>query len=430
MTAIDDPRPLTRAEETYLRFLLANEHDVPAEVDEPARADPDLLPELHELHSRWLAESRRAPVTDGSTLSELRSILGDEVDPAVRLDDTTTAEATDLDTRPERRPAVETGGYAVLGRLAEGRLGTLLAVRDRNLDRPLALKAHREGTSLREFLREAAVISSLAHPGVLPVHELGVDRDGLAYFTMRRLRGSHLVTVLRSAWEGRDGWTIDRALGVLVRLCDTLAAAHEQGVVHGDLNPSNVLVGDFGEVVVTGWSRARCRDEPEVEALELATRGELSLADELEGAEEPLAEAPRPPGTRNDALCLAPEVSDGDAAVGPAADVYSIGALLHHLITGGPPSDSTESNRSRKAPPELLAICRRALDPFPERRYRGPKELAEELHAYREQRVVRAYRTGAVAELVQWIRRNRALATSAIAVLTIVLGGLAWILLE
>jgi len=415
------PRPLralSKVEEGYLRLLLARGGGVPRELGARSAADP----ELERLHARWCATRRETPVSEGTIPHALRSVHGDEVDPGIRLGE---ASASSPGERPLSPPEGEARDYTIVGRLAEGRLGTLLEVRDHDLGRSLAMKVHREGAPLQELLREAALLATLRHPGVLPVHELGVDRDGRAFFTMRRLRGARLRRVLELARARRNGWSLNRSLGVLVRVCNTIAAAHERGVVHGDLRPEKILVGDFGEVVVTGWGRAWCREEPEVETLEPVAHPELSITEALAELGGGSRSVPMEEEGRASSPYTAPEAADPGAEPSPRSDVYSLGALLHLLVTGRPPGAKGRVWRGRGAPRALLAVCRKSLRVDPARRYADPMALADELRAFTERRVVRAYRVGAVAELLQWIRRNRALTASLAATLLLLAGGLA-----
>lgn len=420
MTSI--PRALTPTEETYLRFLLARNEDVCPSVAELVAAHPQRADELLELHERWRETLRREPVSDGTVISELSSFHGEGVDPRIRLSDSSE---DDDDPGNATRATIEACGYEYVRKLAEGRLGTVLGVRDRNLGRCLAMKVHGTSASLEEFLREARIISSLVHPGVLPVHELGVDADGRAFFTMRLLRGVKLGRVCDLARSGAEGWSLARALGILIQVCDTISAAHEAGVVHGDLRPNNVLVGEFGEVVVTGWGRARTSEDLDLAELDLVVRGELSIASMLAAAGEELVDRGSDDGDPDPGHHSALELAGtSEGAVLPRTDVHSLGALLYRLLTGHSPNPAGELAFPRRTSRRLIAICRRATHPDPAKRYPGAQAFADELRAFHEHRVVRAHRTGALAELEQWIRRNRSLALSLAATLAIIVVGM------
>src|SRR5262249_40564721 len=107
------------------------------------------------------------------------------------------------------------------------------------------------------FLEEAQVTGQLDHPGIVPVHELGIDSQGRLYFTMKLVEGRDLRHVFELVFSGKEGWSVTRALGVLQKACEAVAYAHRKGVIHRDLKPANVMVGSFGEVYVMDWGLAR-----------------------------------------------------------------------------------------------------------------------------------------------------------------------------
>ncbi|MHC5209558.1 MAG: serine/threonine-protein kinase, partial [Planctomycetota bacterium] len=161
--------------------------------------------------------------------------------------------------------------YTLEGEIARGGMGAIVKVWDEDLRRHLAMKvvlgeADAKPTgrtpvvderTLGRFLEEAQVTGQLDHPGVVPVHELGVDATGRVYFTMRLVKGRDLKEIFGLVWRGAEGWSQTRALNVLLKACEALAYAHSKGVVHRDLKPSNIMVGRFGEVYVMDWGLAR-----------------------------------------------------------------------------------------------------------------------------------------------------------------------------
>lgn len=349
---------------------------------------------------------------------------------------------------------------AVQGEVARGGMGTVFEVWDLDLRRSLAMKVlakapDRRLTSraLARFLEEAQITGQLEHPGIVPVHELGIDAEGRAYFTMRLVRGESLQAVIERVHRAEPDMPLTRALGLFVSVCDTVGYAHSKGVLHRDLKPSNVMVGAFGELYVMDWGLARVLDasDPEVATADLRTV--RSEAGDARSAGSPwITMEGDVIGTP---VYMSPEQAHGRVdEVGPRSDVYSIGAMLYHLLTGqrpyltgAPDSDSTdavlEAVRSRPptpvhelvadVPAELESICERAMARDPMQRYAGTMELAGDLRAFLEGRTVSAYPTGAWAELRKWIERNRRLAqASAIAALSLV-GGLAastWLFLD
>jgi serine/threonine protein kinase len=159
--------------------------------------------------------------------------------------------------------------YEVLDEVARGGMGVILRVRDKGFRRDLAMKvlqaqdgqtAHDSQRTSR-FLEEAQVTGQLEHPGVVPVYEVGLDEERQLFFTMRLVKGKTFGEVIDLVHAERPvhvgGWTTTRALGVLLKVCETMAFAHDKGVVHRDLKPANVMVGRFGETYVMDWGLAR-----------------------------------------------------------------------------------------------------------------------------------------------------------------------------
>ncbi|MFO1078274.1 MAG: serine/threonine-protein kinase [Planctomycetota bacterium] len=333
--------------------------------------------------------------------------------------------------------------YVVEAEVGRGGMGAVFRAQDKRLDRSLAMKvilgqadANRSGRApavsphlLQRFLKEARITGRLEHPGIVPVHEVGVDAAGCAYFTMKLVKGRTLAEVLaRSSSRGAE-WSRSRVLQVIQRVCEALAYAHEQGVVHRDLKPQNVMVGDFGEVYVMDWGLARCVGEaPESGANDVASPDFAGLTHD--GA---IVGTP---------AYMPPEQAAGRLnEVGPHSDVYAIGAMLYEMIAGHPPYCGPEEDQegsnlvrriahgppvklaTRSAPPELVAICERAMAHEWCERYATVGALASELGAFLDGRVVRAYASGTWAELVKWVQRNRGLAAAAVVALVAIVGG-------
>jgi serine/threonine protein kinase/Flp pilus assembly protein TadD len=325
------------------------------------------------------------------------------------------------------------GRYAVEEEIARGGMGAILRVWDADLRRALAMKVmlqadgpssadpdlSRELRRLGRFLEEAQLTGRLDHPGIVPVHEIGLDSSGRLYFTMKLVEGRTLREVFDLVRDGQEDWTRTRALGVLHRVCEAMAYAHHKGVIHRDLKPGNVMVGRFGEVYVMDWGLARAigeRDRPG-----RPSRAGETTASPLATLEGDVVGTP---------AYMSPEQAEGRLDdVGPHSDVYAVGAMLYHLLSGGTPFVGPDENIdsrailervragpplpietiSRDAPAELHAICGKAMAREIPARYHDMAELSADLAAYLERRVVRAHATGAWAEARKWIQRNRAL---------------------
>ena len=267
--------------------------------------------------------------------------------------------------------------YTLEERLGEGGMGTVYAAYDEALDREVAVKvAHtRAAGALAERLRqEARVLARLEHPGIVPVHDVGLLRDGRIFYVMKRVHGHTLRDSARTLADR------DRRLNVFERICETVAFAHQHGVVHRDLKPDNVMVGSFGEVLVLDWGVAKL--------LHAAWAEEQILPNSV----------PIPGHTQTGTVLgtpgfMAPEQAQG-SAVDQRADVYALGAILYELITDEIPAQDgvlAGLQRRRNLPRRLRAICAMALATAPAAPYASAAELADDIARYRAGQPIRAY---------------------------------------
>lgn len=293
--------------------------------------------------------------------------------------------------------------YSVIEPLGEGGMGRVYRCRDTVLDRDVAMKVALAppgpgSAMLAERLRaEARVLARLEHAGIVPVHDAGRLADGRVFYVMKCVRGRTLSALLR------DPPPLTRRLDLLERVAEAVAFAHEQGVVHRDLTPANIMVGEFGEVLVADWGVAKVLDASAdavaTPAADASTRHTLLPSGTVTDAGTVLGT----PGF------MAPEQAEGDAAqVGPTADVYALGALLVAVATGMIPSASTSApallEAARDLPPPLRSVARCCLARSPADRYPHAGALLEELRRFRGGERVLAHREGVVARLRRVVR--------------------------
>ena len=212
--------------------------------------------------------------------------------------------------------------YELREEIGRGGMGAVYEVWDTDLRRSLAMKVilgdtgSQLGTTaakdeaLVRFLEEAQVSAQLDHPGVVPVHELGVDSEGRVYFTMRFVKGRNLREIIADVHAGREGWTLTRALGAIVKVCETMAFAHAKGVVHRDLKPANVMVGRYGEVYVMDWGLASAKGRERYAAdIRLQPDSGVSLTEIRTDRREAEEELDSPLMTMDGTWCLVCRVS-------------------------------------------------------------------------------------------------------------------------
>ena len=286
--------------------------------------------------------------------------------------------------------------------LGRGGMGRVRSVHDVQLGRSVARKELLPGSDPSALLREARVTAALEHPGIVPVHDAGVGPDGRPWYTMRIARGASLAQAIADAPDPRARLRLVRRL---LAACEAVAYAHDRGVVHRDLKPSNILLGDFGETLVCDWGLALTRED--------ADDGQVVGT----------------PAWRS------PEQAAGARAT-PRSDVWSLGAILHALVTGHPPSGPSQPGATAPngaadfagAPPELVAVARVALAADPADRYAESGALAAELARWLEGRRVEAH-TYTAAELLERLLRawRRPLQVAAVALVVLLVGvGTAW----
>jgi serine/threonine protein kinase len=280
-------------------------------------------------------------------------------------------------------PSLEGTRYVLLNRVGRGGMGVVYAARDDKLGRRVALKVldapERSGDLARRLIREAQVLATLEHPGIVPVHDVGALQDGRVFYTMKLVEGQRLDKYIKTVPSVPD------RLRLFLRICETLAFAHARGVLHRDVNPTNIMVGPFGEVLVLDWGLAKilrasapsngARDSEGTIAHSSAVSVLPSENDTTEcSVVTRLGTVMGTPGY------MSPEQSRGDNhALDERSDIFSLGALLRFLLTEVSPGSPPLSAPIDKS---LEAICVKALEPLPENRYAAVIDFSADVSRY------------------------------------------------
>jgi tetratricopeptide (TPR) repeat protein/tRNA A-37 threonylcarbamoyl transferase component Bud32 len=311
-------------------------------------------------------------------------------------------------------------GYEVQALLGRGGMGVVYKARHLRLNRLVALKMLITGTFAGphervRFQREAEAVASLRHANIVQVYDVG-DHEGWPYFTMEFLEGGSLA----QAWAGTPQ-PAQQAAALLVTLAEAMQAAHQGGIVHRDLKPANILLTAGGTPKIADFGLARHFDGASALTLSGARMGTPSY--------------------------MAPELVTGKTGtIGPAADIYSLGALLYEMLTGRPPfrgETASETERqvideepvpparlNPKVPRDLETICLKCLHKDRQRRYAEAGALADDLRRFMEKRPIRARRVSRLERGWRWCRRNPAAAALAVTILALVglcVGGALWV---
>jgi formylglycine-generating enzyme required for sulfatase activity len=308
-------------------------------------------------------------------------------------------------------------GYEVLDELGRGGMGVVYRARQVRAGRLVALKmilsgAHANPAELSRFLSEAEAIARLQHPNIVQVFEVG-EHQGVPYFSLEYCPHGSLDRALRATPLAPG-----EAAALVEKLARAMDAAHQKGLIHRDLKPANVLLADDGTPKITDFGLAKKADGA----------GQTASGTIL--------------GTPS---YMAPEQADNCKQVGPAADVYSLGAILYECLTGRPPFRAEAPldtilqvlnnepvpprQLQSKAPRDLDTICLHCLEKAPGKRYPSAWELAEDLRRFRSGEPIRARTVGSAERAWRWCRRNPAVTSvvgSVLGLLVVIALGAWW----
>ncbi|NBV86412.1 MAG: FHA domain-containing protein, partial [Verrucomicrobia bacterium] len=376
------------------------------------------------------------------------------------------AQSLVIETLPED-VVFQHGGYQVGQLLGRGGMGAVLQAEDSSIQRQVAMKVVLRGDStvdVLRFIHEARITGQLEHPNIIPVHMLGADEHGQPFYTMKLVRGTTLHHALRELGYGEEKaveqYPLSALLTIFQKVCDAIRFAHSQKIIHRDIKPDNIMLGNFGEVLVMDWGLAKRLASPEESADAPPTPADASsLADGIDYRADAKTISGSIVGTPQ---YMPPEQAEGKVELlDERADIYSLGAILYHILTLQSPvrADSNEHALQKvirgdimtpheavqdiskhtldakktkvwpmlkqdgdagvlphlpagKIPASLEAVVLKAMSHEREDRYPTVEDLQKDITAYQNGYATTAEHAGVAKLLYLLIKRNRTLSTA------------------
>ncbi len=398
----------------------------------------------------------------------------------------------DGDANTEQAPSE--AKYEVEEILDEGGMGAVYRVYDRNIRRRVAMKValppeHGSEIYTKRLIDEAQITGQLQHPGIMPVHDLNIDAYGSVYYTMKDLHGQTLEDILAKIRDSDEAtlkrYPLSRLLNIFLKVCDAVGYAHSRGVIHRDLKPAHIMVGDYGEVVVMDWGISKVLSPPDSQSEQEQNRSQ-QLPKSPDKASRKKVQTLR--DTEGDAgftvegevvgtpMFMAPEQSIAKPELlSPRTDIYALGAILYNILTlrppiegkdpdkvlervtrgdiipptqcsppdspasgpHHPPLDESIPSKNKSAapgagfnhcpggriPPSLSAVTMKALSRNPRDRYTRTRELQHDLEAWQAGYATSAEHAGPRKQFILFVRRNRTISAAAAAIVTLIFVG-------
>jgi eukaryotic-like serine/threonine-protein kinase len=419
---------------------LADHLEAGGALDAARRALLEALAVVHlQAHGGDVQKSLAAISAGTSTQESLARIGGPKVEATLaHLIQRQAASVADTDADRTTTYSVGTATsdgqrFRVLRPHAKGGLGAVFVALDSELNREVALKQmldqHADDpVSRQRFLIEAEVTGGLEHPGIVPVYGLGTYGDGRPYYAMRFIRGDSLKEAIEAYHQfaaNADPGARTLELRTLLRrftdVCNAIEYAHSRGVLHRDIKPGNVIVGNHGETLVVDWGLAKALGKADA----AAPNGEhVLLPSSASGTVETL-----PGSALGTPAYMSPEQASGELdRLGPRSDVYSLGATLYCLLTGEAPFDGDIFDVVRKVQkgdfprprqidpsidPALEAVCLKAMATSPDARYPSCRALARDVDRWTADEPVTAFAEPFMRRTRRWAKRHQTAVTAA-----------------
>jgi serine/threonine protein kinase len=410
-----------------------------------------LLQALVEEHLRQHDNDPQQSLAAVSSVESIRKELAQLADPDVAA---SLKHVTVPQTPADPAATVSVGAptaaglrFRILRPHAKGGLGQVYVAEDQELHREVALKEIQDkhagdSDSRTRFLIEAEITGALEHPGIVPVYGLGQYADGRPFYAMRLIRGDSLKEAIERFHQaegldrdpGARSLELRKLLGRFIDVCEAIQYAHDRGILHRDLKPGNIMLGKYGETLVVDWGLAKPLERPDSPSA------------------EPLLKPPSASGTAETVAgsavgtpqYMSPEQAEGRLdLLGPASDVYSLGATLYCLLTGRSAVEDSKADRpaqrdlgkllgkvargqfprpralSPRIDRPLEAICLKAMALHPGDRYRAPRELANDLEHWLAGEPVSAWPEPWYVKARRWVGKHRPFVTGAAAALVV-----------
>ena len=301
-----------------------------------------------------------------------------------------------------RKPENKTERRLVTGnQFEEGGMSVLMEAIDTNLLRKIAMKIMRDDKvkdeyELSRMVVEAQITAQLDHPNIIPIYELGLDKKKRLFFTMKKVQGKALYELINERdLSTRTDKDIFRLVQIMLKVCDAVSYAHSKGVIHRDLKPDNIMVGNFGQVYLMDWGIALIKGNRRsaigaMDLPEIKKRKQYSMRQEVQG------------NIFGTPCYMSPEQARGDLDdIDERSDIFSLGAILYEVLTGTHPipgdslRDMVINARLGDVPPPdervdfplplgLTRIAMKAMSKEPEDRYQSVEELKNDLEDFLE----------------------------------------------
>ncbi|PHS03682.1 MAG: hypothetical protein COA78_17465 [Blastopirellula sp.] len=392
----------------------------------------DALVKLEEQAGKLLERVKRVPLSGGTSKSQSISLL-ERIDSSGRVAKLLGIRGV-MNGNADQQSRFSDSRYKLVRKLGQGGLGTVWLAHDENMQRYVALKEvtnanQASDATLERFRREAEITGRLEHPGIVPVYQLGHDKEsGSSFYSMRFLGKQTLQDAISEYHERRDDGDDDpmllrNLLTAFVSMCQALGHAHSRSVIHRDLKPENVAIDSFGQVIVIDWGLAKVLDEYGLGD----TQGDTSIGDIKSGGSTMAGQVLGTP------LYMAPEQATGRIdEIDHRTDIYGLGATLFAILTGLAPHELSQSKStdngarglisaiaSGKTPlpreansqvdPALEAICLKSMAKKRYARYQSASELAEDVQRWMAGEPVSAFQERPLQKMKRWMTHNQRL---------------------